>query len=223
MADRPILFSGPMVRALLDGSKTQTRRVVKWRGPDVGLNMQFSGLRAIRDRAGMWALESDTRTSVEVRTDVTPCPYGLAGDRLWVRETWAPNDGSAGGYLYRADQSGASGFHQADLKTGVWTHSVSRWRPSIHMPRAASRINLEITGVRVERLQAISEADALAEGVARCEGDTDYFEVDGGCVGLNARESYSRLWNAINGAGSVEANPWVWVVEFKRATQEPNP
>lgn len=210
MTERPILFSAPMVRAILAGTKTQTRRVVKWRGVDAGLNLQFSGLRAIQDRGGLWALESNTRTSRETRCDLTPCPYGQPGDRLWVRETWAPNEGTAGGHLYRADHGGAHGHHRIDLRTGVWTHSVSRWRPSIHMPRAASRITLEITNVRVERLQMIGVRDAIAEGIpAGGPENPDGIEV----------RDFRDLWLSINGAGSWEADPWVWIVEFQRVAQ----
>jgi hypothetical protein len=195
VTDRPILFSAPMVRAILAGQKTQTRRAVK------GFALELLG--------------PDNFTPEYVALPENHlCPYGVPGDRLWVRETWAPNDGSAGGHLYRADHDAASGYHKLDLKTGVWTHSVSRWRPSIHMPRAVSRITLEITGVRVERLQEISEADATAEGVETWatgamspEGQRDY----------SAIGKFERLWSSINGIESWHADPFVWVVEFKRA------
>jgi len=203
MTERPILFSGAMVRAILAGEKTQTRRVVKpqpYNDPAVKVRMH-------RGTALFGAL-ADAAVGDEWK-----CPYGQPGDRLWVRETWAPNDGSEGGYLYRADHSGASGFHTVDLKTGVWTHSVSRWRPSIHMPRAVSRITLEITGVRVERLQAISEDDARAEGVEVWAQGTMSPE---GQRNYSAIGKFERLWSSINGNDSWQADPWVWVVEFKR-------
>jgi len=207
MRERPILFSAPMVRAILAGQKTQTRRAVKWRGVDAGLNLQFSGLRAIRDRAGLWALESDTRTSRETRCDLTPCPYGQPGDRLWVREAFAeeydycdhpempgaPTEHFHFGWHYRAD-----GQPNRDDLEGF----LSAWKPSIHMPRAVSRITLEITGVRVERLHAISEADSRAEGAVQ--------HPDG------PWHAFRSLWTLVNGAESWDANPWVWVVEFKR-------
>lgn len=204
MGERPILFSAPMVRAILAGQKTQTRRAVQWRGLASGINLCFSGLSVERSSSN-FVLTSPTRTSHEYRSVPQPCPYGQPGDRLWVRETWAPNEGSEAGYLYRADHGSASGFHKVDLKTGLWTHSVSRWRPSIHMPRAVSRITLEITGVRVERLQAISARDAIAEGIpAGGPENPDGIEV----------RDFRALWLSINGAESWDANPWVWVVEF---------
>jgi len=147
---------------------------------------------------GGWVLESPTRTSSEWRCEPTPCPYGEAGDRLWVRETWAP---VTVGYAYAADP--------------FWNASpAGRWRPSIHMPRGASRITLEIAAVRVERLQDISESDARAEGIVALHGggfglpDGSHFHA------VDPRISYWSLWDAINGAGAVEANPWAWCVSF---------
>lgn len=215
MTDRPILFSAPMVRAILAGTKTQTRRIIK--DQDIGEKYcePCDDGRVLLEWLGTPCCGSGVWNVPEYSAKVAS-PYGLIGDRLWVRETWSPNFGNEGGYLYRADYNGASGFHRACLKTGVWTHYTEQWRPSIHMPRAASRITLDIGGVRVERLQDISEADALAEGIVQLK--------DGG-YGLPAgehyhsadpRQSYFSLWEAINGPGSVEANAWVWVVEFKR-------
>lgn len=209
--ERPILFSAPMVRAILAGQKTQTRRAMKWRGVDAGLNLQFSGLRAVRDRAGLWALESDTRTSRETRCDLTPCPYGQLGDRLWVRETFAhiytgngtPDARRSDDVVYRADGH------------GIDSYAFGPWCPSIHMPRWASRITLEITGVRVERLQAISEADALAEGIVPQRGGGFGLPAGEHYHAIDPRISYWSLWDAINGSGAVETNPWVWVVEFR--------
>jgi hypothetical protein len=175
--ERPILFSAPMVRAILSGTKTQTRRVVKgmallWLRPD-GFTPEFTAL----PENGL-------------------CPYGQPGDRLWVREAWrAWPDGVA----YRADIS------DADLADAV--HAP--WRPSIHMHRAASRITLEITAVRVERLQDISEADAKAEGVTRPVPMLD----DDPSTYVDA---FGDLWASINGPGSWDSNPWVWVIEFRR-------
>ena len=216
MRERPILFSGAMVRAILAGTKTQTRRAVKWRGVTSGLNLGFSGLGVEQTPAG-FVLTSPSRTSIDWRCDPTPCPYGDPGDRLWVRETWSPNFGNDGGYLYRADYNGASGYHSACLKSGVWTHYTEQWRPSIHMPRAVSRITLEITGVRVERLQAISHTDAYAEGAPLVDEVTGR-EVLFAAAARNGsyRLGFRALWESINGPGSWDANPWVWVVEFKR-------
>ena len=174
MSERPILFSGPMVRALLDGRKTQTRRVVKPQ-PDAALG----DLPGAAWNAGF----------VNVS-----CPYGAPGDTLWARETWGPFEG---GFIYRADEG-------PNVKP-----DDGRWHPSIHMPRWASRLTLHIKSVRVERLQEISEADALAEGcTAKLAEEAPALD--------EARQDFRELWESINGPGSWDANPWVWVVEFKR-------
>lgn len=177
MKERPILFSGEMVRAILDGRKTQTRRVVKfdWCGSANGLLHQASFDPAYK------------------------CPYGKVGDRLWVRETWAKL--LSGRIWYRADG-----------------HSINDggWRPSIHMPRWASRITLEITGVWVERLQAIGQNDAFREGVRRAADGRWFNYAPDGPTHNSARGSFISLWESINGPGSWDANPWVWVIEFKR-------
>lgn len=153
--ERPILFSAPMVRALLAGTKTQTRRIVKWRDVAPGLNLSFTGLSASRI-VETWVLESPSRTSREWRCAPTPCPYGKPGDRLWVREAFGfvthDRDGPRPeSLIFRADDN------------AEWD---GKWRPSIHMPRWASRVTLGITDVRVQRLQEISEEDAIAEGIA---------------------------------------------------------
>ena len=195
MKERPILFSAPMVRALLDGSKTQTRRVVKPTPEWIGQ----SGVLSYRGRVGLpHAL----------------CPYGQPGDRLWVRETWARDD-EDGGLCYRADigKVGDADDWERNRLDGV---PRFRWRPSMHMPRAASRISLEITEVRVERLQDISEDDALAEG---CSSTAIVHEDGEDYTGHYASEEYQDLWESINGPGSWDTNPWVWAVSFKRLEQ----
>lgn len=212
MKERPILFSGAMVRAILAGTKTQTRRVVK---PQPPADKQ----RSAWYEPGImgWAPpEIPSQHWHRVR-----CPYGQPGDRLWVRESfWLDREGVA----YKADQECGSpwleaGAYKAMRTAENGTPYVSNWgwRPSIHMPRWASRITLVVTGVRVERLQDISEADAQAEGARECD------PVSGREVllaGPSQRGSfvlhYRDIWEQINGAGSWEANPWVWVVEFKR-------
>ena len=183
MKESPILFSAPMVRALLAGTKTQTRRIVKAR--DLEWMDVHQGLR-----------EPD---------NAERCPYGQPGDRLWVREAWRAeltwNTTKPSGI---PDE--AALWYEADdqpRNNGRGTKFKGKLRSSIHIPRAASRITLEITGVRVERLQDISEADAIAEGVY----------TDPACP---AYDAYAQLWDEINGLGSWEANPWVWVIEFKR-------
>ncbi len=214
MKERPILFSGPMVRAILSGQKTQTRRAVKAPGwapgsGDYTGRMQL-GLSA-DGRVGLQAYfeHRETATWHGVR-----CPYGQPGDRLWVRETWMDlqgtgvehrdRDGKRQRYAYGADTPPGSHGDECRKDFGL------KWRPSIHMPRAASRITLEVTGVRVERLQDISEADAIAEGLQRTAGGS---WLPGPCD--HPEWAYHQLWDQINGPGAWDANPWVWVVEFK--------
>lgn len=196
--ERPILFSGPMVRAILEGRKTQTRRACK-----------------------PYLQCYDTVSCDSKKTDfdfhfrdgigqLIQCPYGKPGDRLWVREAFVPNYFDGGRMGYKADWNETAAEYCPEPK----------WKPSIHMPRAASRILLEITDVRVERLQEISEEDALAEGVLENPNQDslyDFWHYGGsGCWGeFNAVGSFNSLWESINGPESWEANPWVWVVNFK--------
>lgn len=221
MTERPILFSAPMVRALLDGSKTQTRRAVE-------MPPSWDCIVYADWGNGWWPYRSDDGESPFYDNNEIPlrCPYGVVGDRLWVRETWrhtassveearAITEDIASGtavdwratYIDRCMNE--LGFSREDAEMA---DSFERWRPSIHMPRWASRILLEIMSVRVERLQDISEADAAAEGwVKRPDVSTDpAVHADA------ARDWYADLWGQINGAGSWGANPWVWVVEFRR-------
>lgn len=191
MSDRPILFSGPMVRAILSGAKSQTRRVVKkqpWASCCIEDGMEG-------EPPFVYSALGGDGPGHDVHETRTPCrcPYGKPGDLLWVRETWAP---LTKGYAYRADP--------------IWNAPpADRWHPSIHMPRVASRITLEIIGVRVERLQDISVADAIAEGVVECNQNLRGLEP---C--MEWRYAYEDLWGQINGQGSWDANPWVWVVSF---------
>ncbi len=184
MKERPILFSAPMVRAILAGTKTQTRRVVKPVGDDDGFVLQDYG-------DGWWPYRSDDGESTMKNGMEIPhaCPYGQPGDRLWVREAWADCDKLV--RYYATDD----------------VHPLRKKRPSIHMPRWASRITLEITSVQVEHLQDISVADCIAEGIPR-GGPENPDNIE--------RREYQTLWESINGAGSWNANPWVWVVAFKR-------
>lgn len=234
MKERPILFSAPMVRAILDGRKTQTRRIVK--NPDSAIS--GCDISALIDQSSV--IESH-------------CPYGKVGDQLWVREKFQPL--WAEGFDWDSEK-------KPDYKIGFGydisypaTDGIVEWidgddnitdrcRPSIHMPRWASRIQLEITGVRVERLNDISEADAAAEGMIFTDyGLTCFHQGAAGDVGNcpapeshhqkrpgwswkptthqdqcyhTAKYAFGNLWESINGAGSWEANPWVWVIEFKR-------
>ncbi|MDR3015231.1 MAG: hypothetical protein LBV56_07300 [Delftia acidovorans] len=194
MKERPILFSGSMVRALLAGTKTQTRRVAKpVRHPDLG-NVYAPGALV---------LEHEPQHVID-----RCCPYGRPGDRLWVREAFMHEPAD---FCWEAGVSipcrPAETVYRADFPN---SQPGEGWKPSIHMPRNLSRILLEITSVHVERLQDISEADALAEGVPHS------LNLPGGRF---ARENFEHLWWTINGDGSWESNPWVWVVEFKRVQQ----
>ena len=231
MTERPILFSGPMVRAIRDDSKTQTRRMVKpqpighlwfWEGDNVDPEPQwFDGYE--RGRAPCGAGIEDINKPIR-------CPYGQPGDMLWVRETWDWRDWSWNKDC-RVRIAYAADGEQADKTSPVgWRPTIynyERWRPSIHMPRWASRITLEVLGVRVERVQDISEEDAKAEGMGwsspqyLSRSDLDDQE-DPRVVGYSpagtsfARDNFQRLWCQINGPESWDANPWVWVVEFRR-------
>lgn len=204
MKERGILFSAPMVRALLAGTKTQTRRAIKWRSLHLGLNLQFSGL-GVEARPGGYVLQARSRTSFEDRSSLTTCPYGRPGDRLWVRESYA--------------DIGPRLTYRADLDDGAHC-VVKKWTPSIHMFRDDSRILLEIVAVRVERLNDCSADDALAEGIRRVGLGFERWHPDPADVEHTGSTqdpvlSYRGLWESINGAGSWDANPWVWAVEFK--------
>lgn len=217
MKERPILFSAPMVRALLAGTKTQTRRVMKDQPPHQPEVWQGSLNRAMTKpvMAAAWDADDGSHQCL--------CPYGVPGDRLWVREAFTKVDGQTHPWIatdYRAT------YTHGD-RLGDHLGVKRRWTPSIHMPREASRILLEIISVRVERLQEISEADAKVEGIDRQFDDgpwRDYLN-DGywfpGSTGTPRLQSspvlsYRSLWESINGPGSWDANPWVWVIEFKR-------
>lgn len=188
-----MIFNGEMVRAILDGRKTQTRRIMKIQPEHSGL-----GLRQVIDSKngsddGKYFWSSSDSCGLKVRSKSFTCPFGAVGDRIWVRETFSPvpdHDEPAGcsAFLYAADGVGPYG----------------KWTPSIHMPREASRILLGITDVRVERLRSMSQDDARAEGVIAASGPME--------AGLAFRE----LWDSIYGEESWKANPWVWVIEFKR-------
>ena len=200
MKERPILFSAPMVRTILEGRKTQTRRVVKDTG-FYAIEDHHGAEMAMRERAAL----------------ATRCPYGQPGNRLWVREAFQP--------LF-AD--GVENHWETDWKTGKGyaisypaTDGIHEYldaddnlsdacKPSIHMPRWASRITLEIASVRVERLNDISEADCIAEGCAGGHG-----AIPGYAYAATPFEHYRALWESINGTGSWDMNPWVFVIEFR--------
>lgn len=234
MKELPILFQAAMIRALLAGTKTQTRRAVKlphmnplgqWEpttfgGPDGGRTRDG---KTIPEHAAIW----HTRTGDQISA------RWIVGDRLWARESMHFADGywrySAGGgnsEAHDADYVAARGPDAESAMVGWMAHKHAigiEHCPSIHMPRWASRILLDVTGVRVERLQAIGEVGALAEGiVAHRKGGWHVEQPPEGIEGTNhfgfkiARDAYRALWENINGAGSWDANPWVWVIEFRR-------
>ncbi|AVE37193.1 morphogenetic protein [Klebsiella aerogenes] len=192
MTERGMIFNSEMVRAILDGRKTQTRRPVKLPVHDKNLGCELAG----NELAGELSAGNYLNSA-----------FGKQGDRIWVRETWA---------RYNIDQDSYDMAYRA-TPPADWPEG-GRWRPSIHMPRWASRILLEITDVRVERLNAISEEDARAEGI-----------IDGGCLNCgepepcgcanpepDATDAFAYLWQSIYGQENWNANPWVWVIEFKR-------
>lgn len=190
MKERPILFNGAMVRAILEGRKTQTRRVVKWRpfGVTASNVGDIEAHPKFKDEWFYW-LNGCEMSATFV------CPFGQPGDRLWVRETFAYS--KVNGDLISHPKPGHKIFYGA---TDSWEGPRV---PSIHMPRWASRITLEVTRVRIERLQCISEADAAAEGLPETEAFTP-------------RGGFKAIWNAIHGDDAWKLNPWVWVIEFKK-------
>ncbi len=250
MRELPIIFSAPMVRAILEGRKTVTRRVVK---PQPTLPTD----RWVSDSggSGKWMAEGPSPPTGGTRQTMPwkLCPYGQPGDRLWVRETWQYFGFSDEGepcICYLADH-GREWPHvpqsEVDKVDCIWADlsdpgnfSISgracdnRWRPSIHMPRWASRITLEVTSVRVERLKDITPAQILAEGVqipSTTEGQAlidistkhgpAHFlpKLSGATTDALLRAHWAALWVSISGIDSWNANPWVWVVEFQRIHQ----
>lgn len=211
--ERPILFSAPMVRAILEDRKTQTRRIIKSPKKKLAKRLPvhvvpFIGNKDLPTWKYGFCMDNDRVVNFHGL-----CPYGKPGDRLWVRETFAHGriDKLPHPCKYRADHP------DADTVPGQYGRA---WTPSIHMPRWASRIDLLITNVRVERLQDISEGDAKNEGLTFETADPPFYYVDGDKTRASyadtPRRSFAGLWESINGKGSWDANPWVWVVEFER-------
>jgi len=213
--ERPILFSGEMVRAILAGRKTQTRRVIKsqpnfdW-SPSVGFYCPV-----VVDRHGHDELGPELYGAAD-EDDGRKSPYGKPGERLWVRETWTqPEPGPVrvgNEVVYREDYADdPCGYDGEKSPEGKFR----TWKPSIHMPRWASRLTLEITDIRVERLKEISEADAIAEGV---EPTRPLYGDCGGHTHEGHKESFRILWDTLNGKRDFgwDQNPWVFVIEFKK-------
>ncbi|WP_324725892.1 hypothetical protein [Klebsiella pneumoniae] len=228
MKERGMIFNGEIVRAILDGRKTQTRRPVKFPVHDKNLGCEMAG----NELAGELSAGSYLNSA-----------FGKPGDRIWVRETW-------GVVSHELDEDGriqpwtpdrpATAIHEMPFGNGYYSgHAIyaadgdftwgdddgyedgrSCWKPSIHMPRAASRILLEITNVGVQRLQDISSGDAVREGICQLPASGRYCISPGdqyfGGASHSAKEVYSWLWSSIYGEESWLANPWVWVIEFKR-------
>jgi len=193
MKERPILFSGPMVRAILGGRKTQTRRVVK----PQPINLTGPDFDGPVDRS-------------------FACPYGQPGDRLWVRETHLSVSRDHAHDLLEGNKVGSqlvykTSFHDDWIKYAKEKYGY-KWKPSIHMPFEACRLFLQITNIRIERLQDIGDADAANEGCIYGRGAS----VDP-AVGNNI---FINLWQSVYGEESWNANPWVWVIEFKQITKE---
>jgi hypothetical protein len=203
MKQHPILFSTPMVQAILENRKTQTRRAVKGRA------LEWLEL-------GMFTPEFVALDDNEL------CPYGKVGDVLWVRETWAYLDflgPEEADYVYKASDNGKE-----------WESNSEgfKWKPSIHMPRTACRLFLKIKSVRVERLQDITNDDAFSEGIewkikfpeedpnAKYYKDYGFNDRFAAGTHFKAKDSFKTLWQSINGPESWQANPWVWVIEFEK-------
>lgn len=243
MTERGMIFNGEMVRAILDGRKTQTRRIMKVQPESNQLGLLLITDSTKHSDIGKYHWAESYATGNHVRSKLFSCPFGAVGERIWVRETWATLGNEDGCYvdwednLCKGDERSAARIYRASCEQrpgdyGLWSipdnaywkpHTKEHkfegaWRPSIHMPRWASRILLEITDVRVERLNAISEEDARAEGI-----------IDGGCLNCgepepcgcanpepDATDAFAYLWQSIYGQENWNANPWVWVISFKR-------
>ncbi|HCB3235272.1 TPA: hypothetical protein MYU69_001639 [Citrobacter amalonaticus] len=225
-----MIFNGEMVRAILDGRKTQTRRIMKVQpsdgfhpthnGYDLDLNAHWYTPGVVDKNGYLQPAKKDVFGVADENEDYT-CPFGTVGDRIWVRETWA---------RYNIDQDSHDMAYRA-TPPADWQEE-GRWRPSIHMPRWASRITLEITGVRVEKLDKISEEDAISEGMQgvicpSCKGDPDYSTTQYDPDTLAAvdeipcqscesnRSKFFALWDSIYGEANHCMGDWVWVIEFK--------
>lgn len=224
MKEGPILMSAPMVIGTLSDWKTQTRRT---RGLELFSENDPDNWEWVRIKGNI-AYFAYKNSPMEREAK---CPYGKVGDRLWVRETWrgvvkisphdAPTEYAVARYVPDQEHCRRVEYAATHQRDG------EPWRPSIHMPRWASRITLEITGVRVERLQDISEADAMAEGVIRVKPNLPYWmnyqtstAHENNFTCLSALDSFKTLWESINGPESWNLNPWVWCVSFKRINHE---
>ncbi|AKE75463.1 hypothetical protein WIE56_13345 [Klebsiella pneumoniae] len=222
MTERGMIFNGEMVLAILDGRKTQTRRIMKIQPEHswLGLRRVIDSKNGSDDGTYFWSL-SDA-FGLKIRSKSFTCPFGSVGDRIWVREAFRVHSRATdvATLVYKASErnSWTEQTHRVPVAVCNKQATPEKWTPSLHMPRWASRILLEITDVRVERLNAISEEDARAEGI-----------IDGGCLNCgepepcgcanpepDATDAFAYLWQSIYGQESWNADPWVWVIEFKR-------
>ncbi|HEB4946951.1 TPA: hypothetical protein R0J13_002077 [Klebsiella quasipneumoniae] len=246
MKERGMIFNGEMVRAILDGRKTQTRRIMKVQPESNQLGLLLITDSTKHSDIGKYHWAESNATGNHVRSKLFSCPFGAVGDSIWVRETWAilgNEDGCCIDWeekLCKADERSAARIYRASCEQrpgnyGLWSipddadwkpHTKDyqyegAWRPSIHMPRWASRILLEITDVRVERLNAISEEDAEAEGIdmEALYDSQDCYDciADHNMTGRpTVTGAFKYLWESIYGEESWKANGWVWVISFKR-------
>lgn len=213
MKERGMIFNGEMVRAILDGRKTQTRRPIKWK------QTRFTEIGE-REDGSKWPWSEDAEHACDFWH---PCPFGAVGDRIWVREAFRVHSRATdvATLVYKASErnSWTEQTHRVPVAVCNKPATPEKWTPSLHMPRWASRILLEITDVRVEKLNAISEKDATAEGVPPAGSLLpDYpgtFLTPKGDF-ATAKVAFQRLWESIYGEESWNANGWVWVIEFKR-------
>jgi hypothetical protein len=216
MKEHPIIFSTLMVQGILAGRKSMTRRIIKPQPDDDGLWNDDLLPRSLDSKLKNWNGET-----IEGESREWKCPYGKPGDVLWVREKWE-NETSGGKQInFYAGNN--------EVEHNVAYRTLTKWKPSIHMPRAASRIMLKVISIRVERLQDISKQDAINEGIDIVYDQADpltpltYFYPcndlrDGTYICDDPILSFYSLWTKINGSGSWESNPWVWVIEFERLT-----
>lgn len=224
MKERPILFGAPMVRALLAGTKSQTRRIITPQPRAISVcGATLDGLWIPRGKVDYRVWPKPCRKIAEA------CPYGQPGERLWVRETWQAWQRTS----YEHDEAQPVGVKDATaskqrdydgsirvdaIEYRATSKSAGPWTPSIHMPRWASRITLEVTGVRVRRVQEITDADAEAEGVLTWARESLWPRCEAMRVAKPSRPRFlfQLLWMEINGVESWKADPWVWVVVFRR-------
>lgn len=224
MKERGMIFNGEMVRALLDGRKTQTRRIMKVQ-PEPS-----------KSRPGDFWFSSKKLESMVHVSDLAPgnspivdchlffqehcCPFGAVGDRIWVREAFRVHSRATdvATLVYKASErnSWTEQTHRVPVAVCNKPATPEKWTPSLHMPRWASRITLEITDVRVERLNAISQEDAQAEGMELTGWRPTYSDPDSGGEVMTLYDNFAELWSSIYGDESWKANGWVWVISFKR-------